>query len=83
MRQVDGDSAFVVDPRCTQLKAAMMGGYRFDKNGKIDKAGPAGRHSHVAEALQYLMLHISSASLDGTHNMQARAVKRVAAAGWT
>ncbi len=38
MRQVDGDSAFVVDPRCSQLKAAMMGGYRFHKkNGTIDK----------------------------------------------
>ena len=37
MRQVDGDSAFVVDPRCSQLKAAMMGGYRFHKkNGTID-----------------------------------------------
>jgi hypothetical protein len=83
MRQVDGDSAFLVDPRCTQLKAAMMGGYRFDKNGKIDKTGAAGRHSHVAEALQYLMLHISSSSTDGIHNMQARTVKRVAAAGWT
>ena len=34
MRQVDGDSAFVLDPSCTQLKAAMMGGYRFHhKNG--------------------------------------------------
>ena len=43
MRQVDGDSAFLVDPRCTQLKAAMMGGYRFHyKNGNIDK----NKHSH-------------------------------------
>ena len=56
MRQVDGDSAFVVDPRCSQLKAAMMGGYRFHKkNGTIDK----NKHSHVAEALQYLsLIHI-------------------------
>lgn len=78
MRQVDGDSAFVVDPRCTQLKAAMMGGYRFDKNGSIDK----NKHSHVAEALQYLMLHIGSAG-EAAHSIQRREVKRVAASGWT
>ena len=82
MRQVDGDSAFLVDPRCTRLKAAMMGGYRFDKNGSIDKTGAAGKHSHVAEALQYLMLHIGSAGEAG-HMIQRREVKRVAASGWT
>lgn len=42
MRQVDGDPAFLLDPRCTKLKAAMMGGYRFDKHGGIDK----NQHSH-------------------------------------
>ena len=79
MRQVDGDRAFLMDQRCSQLKAAMMGGDRFDKRGGIDK----NNHSHVAEALQYLMLHISSASNEGRHNIQAREIKRVAAAGWT
>jgi hypothetical protein len=80
MRQVDGDPAFVVDPRCTQLKAAMMGGYRYKPrgNGEIDK----NKHSHVAEALQYLMLHISNAS-DASSIGQKREVKRIAAAGWT
>jgi len=78
MRQVDGDSAFLLDPRCTRLKAAMMGGYRFHKkNGSIDK----NKHSHVAEALQYLMLHINSTS-DGIVT-QKRDIKPVAAGGWT
>jgi hypothetical protein len=78
MRQVDGDSAFLLDPRCTRLKAAMMGGYRFHKkNGTIDK----NKHSHVAEALQYLMLHINSTS-DGIVT-QKRDIKPVAAGGWT
>tara|TARA_Y100000361_G_scaffold152917_1_gene173478 strand:+ start:1563 stop:2939 length:1377 start_codon:yes stop_codon:yes gene_type:complete len=78
MRQVDGDSAFLVDPRCTQLKAAMMGGYRFHKkNGNIEK----NKHSHVAEALQYLMLHINTTS-DG-FAIQRRDVKSVASGGWT
>jgi hypothetical protein len=79
MRQVDGDSAFLVDARCTQLKAAMMGGYRFHaKNGNIEK----NKHSHVAEALQYLMLHISTAG-EGFLQTQRREIKRVAATGWT
>ena len=79
MRHVDGDSAFLVDPHCTQLKAAMMGGYRFHhKNGNIEK----NNHSHVAEALQYLMLHINHAS-EAAFALQKRDVKRVAAAGWT
>ena len=83
MRHVDGDSAFLVDPRCTRLKAAMMGGYRFDKNGGIDKTGAAGKHSHVAEALQYLMLHIGNAGGAAEMGPRVREIKRVAAGGWT
>ena len=80
MRQVDGDPAFVVDPRCTQLKAAMMGGYRFKPKGDsdIDK----NKHSHVAEALQYLMLHIATAS-EGGYSLSRREIKPIAATGWT
>ena len=80
MRQSDGESAFLVDPGCTQLKAAMMGGYRFHpKNGNIEK----NKHSHVAEALQYLMLHIGSAGGEGFIPVQRREVRQVSAAGWT
>ena len=80
MRQVDGDPAFLVDPRCTQLKAAMMGGYRFKPrgDGDIDK----NKHSHVAEALQYLMLHIGNAA-EGHVIQQRREIKRAPAMGWT
>ena len=79
MRQVDGDSAFVVDPRCTQLKAAMMGGYRFHhKNGTIDK----NKHSHIADALQYFMLHIGAGD-GGALLAQKREIKKVSAGGWT
>ena len=79
MRLVDGDAAFLLDPKCMQLKAAMMGGYRFHhKNGSIDK----NKHSHVAEALQYLMLHIGTVG-EGSYVIQRRDIKRVAAAGWT
>jgi len=79
MRQVDGDPAFLVDPRCIKLKAAMMGGYKYKERvvDTIDK----NKHSHVAEALQYLMLHISAGG--GEHLQNRREVRTVAAAGWT
>lgn len=79
MRHADGESAFLMDPRCTALKSAMMGGYRFHpKTGAIEK----NKHSHVAEALQYLMLHIGSIS-DGTIIAQRREIIPRSAAGWT
>lgn len=83
MRQVDGEPGFLLDPSCNRLKAAMMGGYRFHpKNGTIEKTGDAGKHSHVAEALQYLCLHLHS-TFEGGHLMQAREIQRVSATGWT
>ena len=79
MRHADGDSAFLVDPTCTNLKSAMMGGYRFHpKTGKIEK----NKHSHVADALQYLMLHIASIA-DGAIITQRREIKSHSALGWT
>jgi hypothetical protein len=80
MRQVDGDSAFLVAQNCTQLKAAMMGGYRYKPkgDGDIDK----NKHSHVAEALQYLMLHIHTGG-EGSRLPSRREVKQVASLGWT
>lgn len=80
MRQVDGDPAFLLDPRCTALKSAMMGGYRYKpkEEAVIDK----NRHSHVAEALQYLMLHISAGE-GQMMNRQVRPIKQVSASGWT
>lgn len=79
MRQVDGDPAFLMDPRCTYLKAAMMGGYRYKPKEEltIDK----NRHSHIAEALQYLMLHITAAG--GSHLAQRREIRQIPAGGWT
>lgn len=83
MRQADGEPAFLLDPSCNRLKAAMMGGYRFHpKNATIEKTGDAGKHSHVAEALQYLCLHLHS-TFEGGNIMQAREIQRVSSTGWT
>jgi hypothetical protein len=80
MRQVDGDPAFLLDPSCTRLKAALMGGYRYKPKGvgEIDK----NKHSHIAEALQYLLLHISHAG-SGDVIRRAREVRLIPATGWT
>lgn len=80
MRQVDGDPAFLVDPSCTRLKAALMGGYRFKPKG--DKVIDKNEHSHVAEATQYLLLHISHAG-DAALLARKREVRPIASLGWT
>lgn len=78
MRQVDGDPMFLMDNRCTKLKAAMMGGYRYHlKTGAIEK----NRHSHIADALQYFALHINDFA--GTVPVTARPIRRVSSASWT
>ena len=80
MRQTDGDAAFLVDPRCVKLKAAMMGGYRYKPKG--DGVIEKNKASHVAEALQYLMLHIAAVD-SGYMQPVHREVKTVSAVGWT
>jgi hypothetical protein len=57
----------------------MMGGYRYKQ--KQDNVIDKNKHSHVAEALQYLMLHLDSPV--GSVTAAKREVKRVHAAGWT
>lgn len=79
MRQVDGESAFLLDPSCTWLKSAMMGGYRYKKDGSgIEK----GAHSHIAEALQYFMLHVANIA-EGSVMGVRREIKPPQHYGWT
>jgi hypothetical protein len=83
MRQVDGDPGLLIDPSCNRLKAAMMGGYRFKKNGEgLEKSGDAGRHSHIGDAISYFCLHVGTLD-SGTHLMQKRDVVRVDPRGWS
>ena len=79
-RHVDGDPAFLVDPRCVRLKAAMMGGYSY-KQGKDDVIDK-NRHSHIADALQYAALHINKPVRGGMMG-RVRQVERVDSLGWT
>jgi hypothetical protein len=79
MRHVDGHPGILLDPRCMKLKAALMGGYRYQKKGDAIEKND---HSHIADALQYLCLHLHSAMHGGSVN-QARPVQAVSSAGWT
>ncbi len=79
MKQIEGDPAFLVSPRCLNLKAAMMGGYRYhEKKAEIVKD----KHSHIAEALQYAMLDISTVN-GGYITNQVRPVEVSNSAAWT
>lgn len=79
MRQFDGTAGLLLDQRCMKLKAALMGGYRYQQKGEaVDK----NEHSHIADALQYFCLHINS-SLSGDLVSRSRPVTNVSSVGWT
>lgn len=61
MRLIDGQPGMVIDPRCKNLRKAMMGGYcyrRVQVTGQERYADmpDKGKLSHVAESLQYGIL---------------------------
>ncbi len=57
---VDGQLRFRISPACPVLRAALAGGYRYRRlqvvGERYDAAPEKDRFSHVADALQYLML---------------------------
>ncbi|NWG46278.1 MAG: hypothetical protein HXY25_06990 [Alphaproteobacteria bacterium] len=61
VRLVDGKPALMVSPSCTTLKAALAGGYayrrlRMSGGAKYSDEPDKNRFSHIADALQYLVL---------------------------
>lgn len=56
-----GNTGFVLGPKCKILRKAMAGGYRYKRmqvtgQDKYQDKPEKNRYSHVAEALQYLMI---------------------------
>jgi hypothetical protein len=75
LRQVDGSAAILIDPRCTALKAALIGGYRFKlrkQSQEYEEAPEKNKHSHIADALQYFALHTNA-----SYGAPVRAARRV------
>ena len=85
-RQVDGGPAHIIDPSCTNLIAALRGGYRYKrkKDGETETSPEKNLHSHIAEAHQYACLHAGGAMIAGGAVTTARReVKKVPSHGWT
>jgi len=82
--QVDSGAGFLIDPSCRSLINAMRGGYRYKikNNGEMEDTPEKNNASHIADALQYLMLHIDAQNGARTHQRRHE-VKHVSAAGWT
>lgn len=60
MRLVDGKPGIMINRRCVKLRAGMSGKYNFKRvairSDVFADAPSKGEHSHVCEALQYVML---------------------------
>jgi hypothetical protein len=55
-RAPNGNIGFLISPKCCILKMAMSGGYRFKKNDMEREEPEKNNYSHIADALQYLLL---------------------------
>lgn len=67
-RVVDGKSAFLVDPGCTDLLQALRGKYRYKINAKGERdESPSKDHpwSDVSDALQYACMHHDGGAVMG------------------
>ena len=84
-RQVDSGPAILFDPSCRGLINALRGNYRYKikKNGELEDTPEKNAASHLADALQYLMLHIEAQNAGAGYHRRARAIQRVSAVGWT
>lgn len=66
-RMVDGQPAMLIDPCCTPLINALRGGYRYKvkSNGETEDSPDKNKHSHIADAGQYLCLHADGGRMFG------------------
>lgn len=80
----DGEPAFLLNPRCVNIRKGLAGRYKFER---LKTSGPArfkdrplkDGYSHIQDALQYACLKVRS----GLTPSRARHVNRKSAKGWT
>lgn len=85
-RQINGNPAFLMDPGCSRLIAAMRSKYRYKYNTKGEKEYKPAKdeYSHIADALQYACLaHDNGGVFGGNMSGSRRELKTVRASGWT
>lgn len=80
----DGKPAFMLNPRCTNLRKGFLGRYKFERLKTSGLARYKDRpvkdiYSHIQDALQYACLRVRS----GLTPARARAVKKKSSKGWT
>lgn len=78
-RMVDGGPAMLIDPRADALVQALRGGYRYKikSNGEMVDTPDKNKHSHIADAMQYLALHADGNATGASHKASARPVEKV------
>jgi hypothetical protein len=78
VRNVDGKSAFLIDPACVDLIIALRTKYRYKFNTKgerEEKPEKSHPYADIVDALQYLCLHADGGTLFGTPVSQKREIK--------
>jgi hypothetical protein len=83
-RMVDGKPAHIIDPGCTNLQAALRGGYRFKikKDGEMIDQPEKNSHSHIADAHQYVCMH-ADGNATGANFKTAKAPVKPVKWAWT
>lgn len=85
-RNINGNPAFLLDPGCTRLIAALRSQYRYKFNTKGEKDDKPEKNdaSHISDALQYACLaHDNGGVFGGNTFSQRRETRVVSAHGWT
>jgi hypothetical protein len=80
----DGEPAFLLNPRCTNIRKGLGGRYKYER---LKTSGPArfkdrplkDGYSHIQDALQYACLRVRS----GLTPARARPLSKKSAKGWT
>lgn len=83
-RMSDGEPAFSINPRCTNIRKGLAGRYKYERlktsgNARYKDRPLKDGYSHIQDALQYACLKVRS----GLTPSRARHVNKKSAKGWT
>jgi hypothetical protein len=83
-RMADGEPAFALNPRCTNLRKGFAGRYKYERlktsgNARYKDRPLKDMYSHIQDALQYACLKVRG----GLTIARARHVNKKSAKGWT
>jgi hypothetical protein len=83
-KMADGEPAFLLNPRCTNLRKGFLGRYKYERLRTSGAARYKDRpvkdiYSHIQDALQYGCLKVRS----GLTPARARSINKRSSRGWT